>query len=315
MNKIIEYPLVSIIVNCYNGERFLKIALESLSIQTYVNFEVLFVDNCSQDRSASIYKDFSLRDDRFRYLLLRNNLCLGAARKIAVEQTSGDFIAFLDVDDIWHKDKLQIQIDSLIRTQSNLAYANVEIINEFGCKIGRSKGRRVKDDLKSNLLRYRINLATLIIQRDVLVRNSLNFDENIEASEEYCLVMQLLARGAKVNFIDTPLSSYRVLDNSLTVKKIDSWCIDRRYTLSKIEKELPTLRLKYGYYLDYSWSVSDYYEVLYFLSIGEDQNARNVISNNSSNFMFILFIKCMLHPILINFYKKLLNWKYGRRLF
>ena len=92
-------PLVSIIVNCYNGSEFLREALRSLKMQTYKNFEVIFWDNRSTDDSKKIFN--SLKDKRFRYFLASKRTPLYCARNLAIKKSKGQFISFLDADDLW----------------------------------------------------------------------------------------------------------------------------------------------------------------------------------------------------------------------
>ena len=89
--------LVSIIINCYNGEKYLFQALESVKSQTYQNFELIFYDNCSTDNSKKIFD--SLRDVRFFYYKSKKKLPLGVARLKALKKSKGDFFLFFDCDD------------------------------------------------------------------------------------------------------------------------------------------------------------------------------------------------------------------------
>ena len=91
-------PLVSIIMNCYNGEQYLKEAIDSIYAQTYNNWEVIFIDNCSTDNSAEIAKSYE--DERIKYHKVRKNIPLYAARNIAINKCNGEYIGFLDCDDI-----------------------------------------------------------------------------------------------------------------------------------------------------------------------------------------------------------------------
>ena len=99
-------PLVSVIMNCYNGEKYLTEALSSLLIQNYGNWELIFWDNLSTDNSKKIFKSFN--EKRFKYFLADKHTVLYEARNLAIKKTSGDYIAFLDTDDIWSKDKLSM---------------------------------------------------------------------------------------------------------------------------------------------------------------------------------------------------------------
>ena len=93
--------LVSIIINCFNGEKYLLKNLYSVLNQKYQKFEVIFVDNCSTDKSAKLFK--SIKDKRFKYFKTKKKINLYGARNFAVKRCKGEFVAFLDVDDWWDK--------------------------------------------------------------------------------------------------------------------------------------------------------------------------------------------------------------------
>ena len=101
-------PLVSVIINCFNGEEFLREAIDSVLAQTYTHWEIIFWDNQSTDATAEIVKSYT--DSRIRYYYAPNHTPLGEARNLAVEKTKGEYINFLDADDIWMPNKLEEQI-------------------------------------------------------------------------------------------------------------------------------------------------------------------------------------------------------------
>ena len=103
--------LVSIIMNCYNGEKYLREALESVLAQTYQNWELIFWDNQSTDDSADIFKSYS--DDKLKYFYAPKHTLLYEAKNSAIQKASGEFYAFLDVDDWWIPEKLEKQLQIL----------------------------------------------------------------------------------------------------------------------------------------------------------------------------------------------------------
>ncbi len=92
-----EQALISVVMNCYNGERFLRQAIESVIGQGWKNWELIFWDNQSTDRSAEIFRSY--HDPRLKYFCARKHTFLSEARSLALKKASGDFYAFLDVDD------------------------------------------------------------------------------------------------------------------------------------------------------------------------------------------------------------------------
>ena len=109
MNKKSQ-PLVSVIMNCYNGEKYLREAIDSIYAQTYTNWEIIFWDNVSTDSSADIAKTY---DKRLKYFRGKEYIPLGAARKKAIEKSSGEWIGFLDTDDLWFPNKLSMQLKEI----------------------------------------------------------------------------------------------------------------------------------------------------------------------------------------------------------
>ena len=103
-----KLPLVSVIINCYNGEKYLRQAIDSVLSQSYKNFEIIFWDNQSTDASAELVQSFN--DSRIKYFLSPNHTVLYGARNQAVQKASGDFLSFIDCDDIWSREKLERQL-------------------------------------------------------------------------------------------------------------------------------------------------------------------------------------------------------------
>ena len=103
--------LVSIIINCYNGEKYLKHSLRSVLKQSYKNWELIFYDNLSTDKSKSIIQKKIKKDKRIKYFKSKQFLNLYEARNRAIDKSKGNYICFLDTDDFWDKNKLKVQID------------------------------------------------------------------------------------------------------------------------------------------------------------------------------------------------------------
>ena len=95
-------------MNTHNGEDFLKEALESVLVQTYENFEIIFWDNCSDDNTQKIVNSY--HDKRIKYFYSDEFTPLGEARNRAIDKSNGDLIAFLDCDDVWMSNKLELQV-------------------------------------------------------------------------------------------------------------------------------------------------------------------------------------------------------------
>mgnify|MGYP001462850897 CR=1 FL=1 len=115
MIKVSKKPLISIIINCRNGSKFLKKCLQSVFSQSYKNWEIVFFDNNSTDDSLNIVKSF--KDKRIRIFSNKKKLFLKLydARNVAIKKSLGKYITFIDVDDIWKKNKLEKQIKFMLK--------------------------------------------------------------------------------------------------------------------------------------------------------------------------------------------------------
>lgn len=103
-------PLVSIVMPAYNASKFISESIESVLKQTYKNWELIIVNDCSKDNTEEIIKFYSNNDSRIKYYNQKTNLGISEARNKAIIEAKGEYIAFLDSDDLWKKRKLEEQI-------------------------------------------------------------------------------------------------------------------------------------------------------------------------------------------------------------
>lgn len=118
------HPLVSIIMPTYNSENTIEDSINSVINQTYTNWELLITDDCSTDATLTIIKRFSKSDDRIKLLCLQSNSGAGVARNNSIAHSAGRFIAFLDSDDMWHREKLEKQVHFMLEHNYGLTYTH-----------------------------------------------------------------------------------------------------------------------------------------------------------------------------------------------
>ena len=121
-------PLVSVIVNCRNGEEFLETSINSILNQSYKNFEIIFFDNNSTDQSLEIIK--KINSEKIKIYQSKKLLKLYNARNLAISKSRGKYITFLDVDDSWEVSKLEKQIEIIKKDLSDVVYTNFWVINK-----------------------------------------------------------------------------------------------------------------------------------------------------------------------------------------
>ena len=182
--------LVSIIVNCYNGEKYLSQNLESLLNQKYRNFEVIFIDNCSTDNSASIYK--KIKDKRFKYFKTKKKIKLYEARNLALKKTKGNFIAFLDVDDWWESAFLNSKKKFFSSSNEyGFSYSNCYHYYENKKKFETFyKGKLPSGFILDDLLKYYfVKISSTIIKKK-LIRN-FKFNPHYNIIGDYDLILRI----------------------------------------------------------------------------------------------------------------------------
>ena len=186
--------LVSIIMTCYNGEPFLYEALKSIINQTYSNWELIFYDNKSIDKSEKIIKDF--KDKRIKYFKSNKLVNLGTIRKLAFNECKGKFISFLDVDDYWTKFKLQKQIEKFeINENIDVLYSNYYKVENQ--EINEVKKLLHRGNCQNQIISSYINGApltawlTLMIKKSVIDKLEYSFDENTHIASDFDLIIRL----------------------------------------------------------------------------------------------------------------------------
>ena len=208
-------PKVSVIMNCYNSSTYLREAIDSVYAQTYSDWEIIFWDNASTDNSAGIAKSY---DEKLRYFLAEKTVPLGHARNLAIEKARGEYIAFLDCDDVWMPEKLEKQI-AFLESHNDVAmvYSDILSIDDNGNLIENYlKNQKFhRGYIFEKLILYNfIAILTVVLRKKVLNENGM-FDANYMIDEDYELFLRI-SESQKIDFLAAPLAKYRIHANN--------WC-------------------------------------------------------------------------------------------
>ena len=264
-------PLVSIVMNCYNGEKYLEEAIDSIYNQTYNNWEIIFWDNASTDETARIAQSY---DHKIKYYLATKNTPLGEARNLALNKASGKYIAFLDSDDIFLSDKLKLQVRLMQEKDYAMSYGSVVTINENGKEIKKDIVKNISGNVFSGLLRrYEINMQTVMLKKDFIVANQLSFNTNMSYCPDHNLFMKIASK-VHVGVINNVISKYRIVENSLSKKTINLASQEYRHTLDEISKSNPKLRQQFSRDFFYAYNKAKYYEIVADIYNNKKQQAR-----------------------------------------
>jgi glycosyltransferase involved in cell wall biosynthesis len=205
-------PLVSVIIPTYNRADYLKLALKSVLEQTYKNIEVIVADDGSMDNTAEVVADFN--DPRVKYFYQRNTGLPAVTRNRGLREASGEYVAFLDSDDMWQPEKLEIQVEYL-RNQPDyhLAYSNAWIIDETDARKGLIMDLELfkEGEIFKYLVKYNfIPQLTVLMKRKVFDEiGFFNEDPTLRAVEDYEYWLRVALRH-KIGFVKEPLAMYRV---------------------------------------------------------------------------------------------------------
>ncbi|MEN2712055.1 glycosyltransferase family 2 protein [Sphingomonas sp. NPDC092331] len=272
-------PEVSIVMNCYNGERYLKEAIDSIYAQDFQDWEIIFWDNASTDASGAIAQQY---DSRLRYFRAEENVPLGAARKLAMQQARGTWVGFLDTDDLWLPNKLSTQLAALSGTEHVLCYAGVSEVTPDLRPIREVVPRYPSGDMfERQLLQFDINMVTPLLRRETLDRHGLGFDPSVTASEEYNLFIRLLAHGTACA-VPQVLGVWRISPGSLTDRAIGRLHEERRYTLDQVQRENPGIADRHPAAFREAYARGDYYEARYRMSLGQRLASFRLLAGNAA---------------------------------
>lgn len=252
-------PLVSIIMNCYNSDEFLREAIDSIYAQSYQNWEIIFWDNASTDNSASIAKSY---DKRIKYFLANETTPLGEARNLALNNVNGKYIAFLDCDDIYLSDKLEKQVQLLEKTKYVMCYGSAITINENGEEIRKVSAKNNSGYLLGQLLNhYEINMQSVMLCHSVLIEEQLGFSTQLKYCPDHNLFL-LIAADYPVAVIQDFLVKYRVVDDSLSRRTVDIAAEEVKFTLDKIANSKPELKQQFAAEFNRAYKKLHYYDAV-----------------------------------------------------
>lgn len=193
-----EKPLVSVIMPSYNRENTIAESIKSVLAQTYSDFELIIVDDGSSDGTVKVINSF--KDKRIKLIALKENLGANKARNIGIEHASGEYIAFLDSDDCWRRNKLEIQLRYMKEKQLKVSFTPYSIKQNNGKeKIIPSNYLKYCDDadnIKKDLKLFNIiGTPTIIIEKDVLLEVGM-FDNDLPRLQDYDLAIRIIQKYA-----------------------------------------------------------------------------------------------------------------------
>lgn len=223
-------PLVSVIMPAYNAEQFIGEAINSVISQTISDWELIVIDDCSTDETYAQASRCAGRDSRITLLRNDSNSGVAKSRNRGIDLAKGQYVAFLDSDDVWYPEKLQRQVKRIQEVQAGICYCSYAIIDHSGQRVRADylvpPEVSFEDILKENC----IQCSAMLIPAEIIRETPFNTEFY---HEDYVLGLDILKKGYKAVACTDILLSWRYLDHSRSFDKKKSarnrWKIYREY--------------------------------------------------------------------------------------
>ena len=249
---MIQNPLISVIIPAYNAEQFLDETLESVLSQTYENWECIIVNDGSTDNTESVAKKWCEKDARFRYFYKENS---GASdtRNLGIKEARGEYIAFLDADDILTPDSLEVRINVLIEQNVDLVATKLQHFTDKLPKVSKNNARQdalyyAKEGLTQLMVFNKVTPSTVLCKKSVMDTIG-GFTWQKKAEDLHCWLKVLFA-GYKIYRIDETLLLYRLVENSMS--SIDRGCSKEVFEIIyRFKDEILSLDIDFQIYINH----------------------------------------------------------------
>lgn len=214
----IKQEKVSIITPTWNSEKYIIETIKSVKNQTYQNWEMVIVDDCSTDRTVDILKSIAKTDKRIKVLQQEKNLGAGAARTRGMLSSVGRFIAYLDADDLWKPNKLEKQIQFMKENDCAFSCTSYEVINDAGIPLNKYIHMLPEVDYIGFLTNNLLQTVGIMVDVDKVDKKYLIMPD-IRRRQDAATWLQILKAGYKCYGLDLILAEYRRTTGSLSSNK------------------------------------------------------------------------------------------------
>lgn len=211
-----EKPLVSVIINCFNGEKYLRETIDSVIAQTYENWELVFWDNQSTDSTREIVESFN--NPKIKYFYAPEHTPLGEARNLALENANGEIIAFLDSDDKWKTEWINICVQEFLKNDNlSIVFCRFYVVTPNTQRLN----KLLLPEMDAYILpidfieKYSLGMSGAAFKKSIQTGNNIYFEKSFSLIEDYDFFIRLACYGG-VKFISTPLFYYREHGNNLS---------------------------------------------------------------------------------------------------
>jgi teichuronic acid biosynthesis glycosyltransferase TuaG len=221
---------VSIVTPTYNSEKYIEQTIQSVISQTYENWELIIIDDCSSDSTSHIILQYSKKDSRIKLFINKVNSGAAVSRNRGISESSGRFLSFLDSDDIWLSNKLEVQINFMLSNNYPISFTSYSLINDEGDNLNKVVKSIKEITYKGYLKNTIIGMSTSMI--DLCNVGTVEFI-NIRTRQDTYLWISLLRQGFTAYGLDAVLVNYRLSKNSISRNKFKAaknvWVLYYKY--------------------------------------------------------------------------------------
>ena len=211
--------LVSIIVPVHNAEKYILDTISTVTNQTYKNWELLLIDDFSDDNSVNLIKKYEKKDDRIKLLLNKENLGAAITRNNGIKNASGRYICFLDADDLWNKEKLEKQLNFMKKNNCIFSFTGYEFTDENGIPSGKKVYVPQKINYKQALKNTTIWTSTVMFDMSKLKKDDI-YMPNVKRGQDTATWWKVLKKIDYAYGINEILSFYRRSGKTLSSNKL-----------------------------------------------------------------------------------------------
>ena len=222
-------PLVSVIMPCYNMEKYISEAIVSVRQQTYPHWELLIVDDASTDATEAVIKSHCQQDEKIHFTKKDIHSGIADSRNLCIKMAQGRYLAFLDADDIWQPKKLETQLAFMTKKKIGFSYSSYDCIDENGQPLNKIVKTAGDMDYEAYLHNTIIGCSTVMVDKDIVGNVVV---PKFRTSEDTATWLDILKKGFVAYAIEQPLTRYRIRSKSASSNKLkasaDLWKVYRQ---------------------------------------------------------------------------------------
>jgi Glycosyltransferases involved in cell wall biogenesis len=217
MEKVkLDKEYVSVVMPAYNAAKYIESSIKSVIEQNYYNWELIVVNDASSDNTVNIVKKFMETDSRIKLYNNEFNKGVAESRNLGIKMATGEWVAFLDSDDWWEKNKLQRQLEAAIKEKADFIFTGSAFINEYGERYKAIFHVPTKVDFKQLLKQNVISCSSVMIRTNILNKFKM---EELGMHEDFAVWLQVLRELDYAYGVDEPLLIYRITTKSKSGNK------------------------------------------------------------------------------------------------